>query len=83
MDFEIWLAKAETALERIRTDVSFKLRDLYAGHEWESLSKGDRLRYGKYFSNQVKIGKVKGVEAHGKAENNSSLYIKKLGGLTL
>ena len=54
----------------------FKVCDLFPDVKWNTLSRGDKLRFGKLFANAVKDKKIKGVRRIGKAENNSALYEK-------
>lgn len=78
MDFEKLLKQAIQAIRAVQLGQIFKLRDLFEGHEWEAMEKGDRLRFGSYFKRTVNCGKVDGVIYFGKAPNNSALYQKKM-----
>ena len=54
----------------------FVVKDLFEGYEWNSLSRGDRLSFGRVFKNAVQSGCVAGVMYEGKRANNSAGYVK-------
>ena len=76
MDYEHWLQRALDSIERTEESTIFVLKALFQGFEWESLAKGDRLQFGKYFKTKVMTGKVPNVQYIGKAQNNSAQYMK-------
>lgn len=78
MDYETWMTEAILALSSVKVNQIFLLRDLFKGHRWNSLPKGDRLRFGSYFKKKVGLGQIHGVIYVGKAPNNSAQY-KKIG----
>lgn len=55
MDFNEW---TQNAIDRIAANVNFnqrfELKDLFEGCEWDRLSKGERISFGKYFANEVR-----------------------------
>ena len=55
MDFNEW---TQNAINRIAANVNFnqrfELKDLFEGCEWDRLSKGERISFGKYFANRQK-----------------------------
>lgn len=77
MDYSLWL---EEANKRIEEDVCigqcFVVRDLFESVDWEKLDKGDRIAFGKFFSNAVKTGIVPHVQRIEKKANNHAQYIK-------
>lgn len=77
MDYAFFLEKAIENISTIPSGQIFYAKDIFRGSEWKELKRGDKLGFGKFFKNAVIDGKVPSVEYHGKAENNSALYIKK------
>jgi len=49
---------------------------LFEKCEWEQLEKGERIAFGKYFANEVREGKIKGVISIERLKNNHSQYQK-------
>ena len=77
MDVALWLEKASRSIERkVKIGKPFELRDLFEAVEWEELSKGDRIRFGKDFANAVKEELFPNVVRIQKAQNNHAQYIK-------
>lgn len=76
MDIEYWFQKALDGVERTEAGTVFVLKELFQGIEWNSLAKGDRLKFGGHFKTKVTTGKVPNVKYIGKAQNNSAQYIK-------
>lgn len=77
MDYEKWMQKAIDNLEsKVKPNTNFEVKSLFEGHEWESLSKGERISFGRYFSSQVKDGNVPNIIALERAKNNHSRYQK-------
>lgn len=48
MDMNLWLEKAVVAINALPPSKKFELRNLFQGCEWEGLSKGDRITFGKF-----------------------------------
>ncbi|MGN0654665.1 MAG: DUF1413 domain-containing protein [Oscillospiraceae bacterium] len=76
MAYENLLEKASESINDLRPDTQFHLKDLFIGTEWNDLSKGDKLNFGKTFKKDVKDGKIRNVQYIGKTNNNSALYKK-------
>lgn len=78
MDYELW---TERALNAIETEVipgkKFEVKHLFPGHEWETLSRGERITFGKYFSDAVKEGRFPAVTKCEEGKNHHNQYIKK------
>lgn len=73
--------KIEEAIKTINNTIKFnqrfELKDLFSGCEWEKFPKGDRIKLGKYFKNEVEEGNIPHVEFIGqKAGNNHAEYKK-------
>lgn len=77
MDYEKWMQKAR---ESIQTELShdrvFELKSLFKECEWETLEKGERISFGKYFANEVREGRIDGVKRVERGKNNHTQYIK-------
>jgi hypothetical protein len=76
MDFDMLITKGRKKLNKIKIGDQFVLKDLYAGIEWNDLSKGERMMLGKVFKNKVNDGIIPNVVCVGKADNNSTMYKK-------
>ena len=77
MDYELWMEKAESCItERMAVNRPFELSSLFEKHEWETLSKGDRISFGRFFANAVRSGAIENVAQLDRAKNNHAKYIK-------
>ena len=77
MDYQDWTIRAiENIDEKIKPGQKFELKKLFHGCEWESLSKGERINFGKYFANEVREGRIPNITAVGRGKDNHSKYIK-------
>lgn len=77
MNLEYWMEKAkQNALIKVKNGEVFELKDLFDGVEWERLSKGDRIRFGKFFANAISERKIPEIKRVQKGANNHTRYIK-------
>ena len=77
MDVEQWMTKAEYCIKnKVKAGNTFEVRKLFEAVEWEELSKGERIQFGRDFSNAVKEGRFPNVERTQKAQNNHAQYTK-------
>lgn len=76
MNTELWIGRARESLGRMPRGTVFIAKDLFEGYEWNGLSRGDKLSFGKTFKNSVTNGSFAGVRYLGKRDNNSAEYIK-------
>lgn len=76
IDYEKMLEEILPKIKALSGGTVFFAKDLFEPPKWKSLRRGDKLNYGKYFKNKVKLGQVENVEYIGKADNNSALYKK-------
>ena len=80
MDYEIWSERARNAIDtKVVPGRKFEVKHLFPGHEWESLSRGERISFGKYFSDAVKEGRFPNVTRSEEGKNHHNQYIKKEG----
>lgn len=49
LDTTAWMNKAKEKVNDLIAGTEFVLKDLFEGIEWNSLSVGDRLLFGKFF----------------------------------
>lgn len=77
MDYELLMSKALIAIkEKVEFNKPFEAKHLFDGIEWESLSKGDRISFGKYFANAIKDNRVTNVKRIERGKDNHARYIK-------
>ena len=77
MDYKKLLDYAKNFIENeMKPGTIFESKSLFEGVEWESLEKGDRIGFGRYFSNAVKNGRIKNIVRIERAKNNHARYIK-------
>ena len=81
MNFNEW---TQNAINRIATNVNynqrFELKDLFEGCEWDRLSKGERISFGKYFANEVRESRIPGVQALERGKKQSLKIHKNFNG---
>ena len=66
-------------VERAKKCISskiFELSDLFERCEWDSMPKGDRIKLGKYFKNEVTDGCIPEIRYIKKSNNNHANYMK-------
>jgi len=77
MDYEKWMKEAERVIDmEIENGQRFEVKNLIPGHQWNTLSRGERTGFGIHFSTAVKEGRVKSVEKCGEGKTHHSQYIK-------
>lgn len=74
MDYSELLEKAKKSISTIPNGQIFLAKDLFPGTEWNQLSKGEKLGFGRNFKNKVTSGKIPNLMYVGKADNNSAQY---------
>ena len=78
MDNREWINKAISKTGALSNSAEFCLKDLFDGIEWNGLSKGDRLSFGRFFKNEVIEGNIPNITYIGKAQNNAAKYKKEI-----
>lgn len=73
---DMWINKAVSKTGSLPTNTVFALKDLFPGVEWNKLSKGDKLDFGRQFKNLVNQELIPYVVYIGKGQNNSANYKK-------
>lgn len=77
MNYEQWMSKAIATIEtEIQSGRRFEVKQLFPGHEWESLSTGERRSFGKYFSDAVREGRLPTITRYGEGNSHHNQYIK-------
>lgn len=78
MDYEQLLQRAkETIEQQIQPNQKFEVKELFPGHEWNALSRGERCRFGVYFSTSVNEGRMDMVEKCENGKSRHNQYIKR------
>lgn len=67
--------KAQTAAMKMPDDKHFRLRDLFKPKDWDSFSKGARLRAGRLFYDQIAAA-LDGIRPEKKSASGHQFYIK-------
>lgn len=76
MDMIKWFNQAKETIQKLPYGKSFELRQLFQEVKWNTLTKGERITFGKYFKNQIIEGKLPEVCFLDKAKNNHAKYKK-------
>lgn len=77
MNYQLWTNKAIEHIDDLQEGTIFELKKLFQGQEWDSISVGERKSFGRYFSNEVKDGRVRQVEPFQPDKKGSTKYIKR------
>ncbi len=76
MNSELLMGKARESIKKMKSGTIFVAKDLFEGHEWNDIPKGDKLCFGRLFKNAILSGQVVGIKYIGKRANNSAEYKK-------
>ena len=76
MDVNAWMQKALEEIEKLPFSKKFEAKELFNGCEWDALSKGDRIKFGKFFKGEVLEERVPNVVFLDRGKNNHSKYEK-------
>ena len=76
MDNEKWLTIAKQKIETIENGKVFQVKDLFENVDWTTLKKGERICFGKFFSNEVRELHIENVKALERGKDNHSRYMK-------
>ena len=77
MDVDLWMKKAAISIDqKVEIGMRFEAKDLFEPVEWTELSKGERIHFGRNFSNAVKEGRFPSIERITKGDNNHARYVK-------
>lgn len=80
MNHEEWITRAKNTIEqKLPVGASFELKQLFPGHEWEALSKSDRISLGIRFSKCINDGDLPNVTRFGNGKTRHNRYIKQAG----
>lgn len=78
MDYEHLLQRAKETIERqIQPNKKFEVKELFPGHEWNALPRGERSQFGVYFSAAVNEGRMDMVEKCENGKSGHNQYIKR------
>lgn len=77
MNNEMWMARAKSIIEsEIPCGVKFEVKQLFPGHEWEALSRGERTGFGRYFASCVHDGELANITQCENGKSRHNRYIK-------
>lgn len=76
MDYQQWMSKARSTIERLEPGTVFEVKSLFPPYEWDALEPGGKKAFGRYFSNGFKRNNVSGIEKLERGKNNHSRYQK-------
>ena len=77
MDFAKWLKEAEISIKtKVKSGSIFEVKELFDGVKWNNLPKGDRISFGRFFSNEVDEGNITGIKKLPRGKNNHTRYTK-------
>ena len=76
MGFDFMLEEIQQTIDEIPKGQIFYAKSLIKGAEWDTLTRGDKLKFGKWFKQRVNQSIIVSVRYCGKADNNSALYEK-------
>lgn len=76
MDYSEWMKHARLAIADIPTGQLFESKDLFPAHRWDTLTRGEKIGFGIYFSNEYKSGHITNLEKIERGKNNHTRYRK-------
>ncbi len=77
MDFRKLLEEAQLSIKtKVKVGRPFEVKELFDGVKWNSLSKGDRISFGKLFANEYREGNIKGIKMLPRGNNSHTRYTK-------
>ncbi|MBQ6420685.1 MAG: DUF1413 domain-containing protein [Clostridia bacterium] len=78
MDYKNWMLRAIEIIDNeIKSGQRFEVKQLFPGHEWEALSRGERSNFGKLFSEAVREDRIPTIEKCGEGKTHHNQYTKK------
>jgi len=77
MNYAEWMQKAQLVIStELKSGNEFELKSLFKQFEWDILSNTEKRSFGKYFSNEVKDGRVENVILNGNTRSKHNKYKK-------
>lgn len=76
MDYELWINKAILKIGALEKEKVFTLKDLFSGTEWNKLSKGERLNFGRRFKAAVVNKSIPNIVIIESPKGTSTTYKK-------
>ena len=76
MDYELWINKAVMKIGALEKEKVFTLKDLFSGTEWNELSKGERLNFGRRFKAAVVNKSIPNIVIIESPKGTSTTYNK-------
>lgn len=76
MDYSEWTELARAALADMPSGQLFEAKELFPAHKWNALTRGDKIGFGVYFSNEYKSGRIDNLEKIERGRDNHARYRK-------
>ena len=77
MDYEKMLEEAKLSIKiKVKAGKPFEVKDLFDGVKWKNLDTGEKISFGRYFSNEVDEGNITGIAKIPRGKDNHTRYIK-------
>ena len=76
MDNKKWLDRARKKIVLLPNGRQFELKELFEEVDWKTLSRGERIMFGKFFANEVREGNIPNIYPIERGKNNHSKYVK-------
>lgn len=76
MDYDSTLSEARKAIDGLSDNTVFEVKDLFEGTKWTKYPKGERIGFGRYFSNKVRNGRIEGIVRLERGKDNHTRYQK-------
>lgn len=76
MNYQEWMAEAISEIEKLGAGKVFEAKELFRLQKWNDLSAGDKRAFGRYFSNEYKEGRIRGIAKISEGKNHHTRYRK-------
>lgn len=76
MDYEIWTNKAIMKIGELACGLSFVIKDLFPGIEWNKLATGEKYHLGRKFKKAVENGIIPNIMIIESPKGTSNTYKK-------
>lgn len=77
MDYAEWIKKAQLVIKtELKDGTEFELKSLFKQFEWNLLANAEKRSFARYFSNEVKEGRVESVIHNGNTQSKHNKYVR-------
>ncbi|MFD0702513.1 single-stranded DNA-binding protein [Slackia equolifaciens] len=70
------MKEALSKIDNLPAGKKFEVKDLFEGTKWSSLTRGEKVGFGIYFSNETREGRVASIKRLPRGRDNHSRYEK-------